>query len=105
MDDLISRQAAIEAICEHGTELERRNITVLAVANHKQVVIDLLETLPSVQPTLYGYKIEYLELIGMLLQKANLSPERLTEILLDVDRIVRIICDEYEKILRNAMEV
>ena len=50
MDDLISRQAAIDAICEHGTDLERKGITVLAVANHKQVTVDLLESLPSVQP-------------------------------------------------------
>lgn len=50
MDDLISRQQAIEAICEHGTDLERRGITVLAVANHKQATVDLLEQLPSAQP-------------------------------------------------------
>lgn len=50
MDDLISRQQAIDAICEHGTDLERRGITILAVANHKQATVDLLENLPSAQP-------------------------------------------------------
>jgi len=50
MDDLISRQQAIDAICEHGTDLERRGITVLAVVNHKQATVDLLENLPSAQP-------------------------------------------------------
>ena len=49
MDDLISRQAAIDAICEHGSDLERRGITVLSVANHKQVTVDLLENLPSAE--------------------------------------------------------
>ena len=48
--DTISRQMAIDAVCEHGTDLERRGITVLAVANHKQATVDLLENLPSVQP-------------------------------------------------------
>ena len=48
--DTISRQAAIDAICEHGTDLERRGITVLAVVNHKQATVDLLENLPSAQP-------------------------------------------------------
>lgn len=48
--DMISRREAIKAICEHGTDLERRGIMVLAVANHKQVTVDLLETLPSAQP-------------------------------------------------------
>lgn len=49
MDDLIGRQAAINAICEHGTDLERRGITVLSVANHKQATVDLLENLPSAE--------------------------------------------------------
>ena len=49
MNDTINRQAAINAICKHGTDLERRGITVLAVVNHKQATIDLLETLPSAQ--------------------------------------------------------
>lgn len=48
-DDTISRQAAINAICEHGTDLERRGITVLSVANHKQATVDLLENLPSAE--------------------------------------------------------
>jgi hypothetical protein len=49
-DDLISRRAAIDAICEHGTDLERRGITILAVANYKQASVDLLENLPSAEP-------------------------------------------------------
>ena len=48
-NDTISRQAAIDAICEHGTDLERRGITVLSVANHKQATVDLLENLPSAE--------------------------------------------------------
>ena len=47
--DCISRQAEIDTICEHGTDLERRGITVLAIAAHKQVTVDLLEKLPSAQ--------------------------------------------------------
>ena len=49
MNDLINRQAAIDAICKHGTDLERRGITVLSVANHKQATVDLLENLPSAE--------------------------------------------------------
>lgn len=49
MNDYIDRQAAIDAICKHGTELERRGITVLTVVNHKQVTVDLLENLPSAE--------------------------------------------------------
>lgn len=56
MTDYIDRQAAIDAICKHGTELERRGITVLAAVNHKQVTVDLLENLPSaeVEPVKHG---------------------------------------------------
>lgn len=48
-DDLISRQAAIDAICEHGTnaERDRHYVTTLAVA--KQRAVDILEALPSAQ--------------------------------------------------------
>lgn len=49
MSDPIDRQAAIDAICKHGTDLERRGITVLSVANHKQATVDLLENLPSAE--------------------------------------------------------
>lgn len=49
MSNLIDRQAAIKAICEHGTDLERIGITYIAVASHKQVTVDLLEQLPSTQ--------------------------------------------------------
>lgn len=56
MSDYIDRQAAIDAICEHGTNLERRGITVLSVANVKQIMVDLLENLPSaeVEPVKHG---------------------------------------------------
>lgn len=50
MADLIDRQAAIDAICKHGTALERGGILVLALVEHKQMTIDLLEDLPSAQP-------------------------------------------------------
>ena len=48
MSDLISRQAAIDAICKEGTRLERNG--TVAMCEIKQWCIDLLERLPSVQP-------------------------------------------------------
>lgn len=56
MSILIRRQDAIDAICEHGTELERRGITVIAVANYKQATVDLLESLPIAQPEIVRCK-------------------------------------------------
>lgn len=89
MDDLISRQAAIDLLLDKGM------ITASIY----------LERMPSVQQTLCGYNIEHLVAIAMILQKENLPPERVTEILSDVGRIVEITCNEFEESLRNAMEV
>lgn len=64
MSDLISRQAAIEAVCKHGAELDRRGITGLAVANYKQATVDLLEQLPSAEPERNRGQWEEIEVIS-----------------------------------------
>lgn len=48
--DLISRQAAIEAICEDGTQLERQGQYSMTMAERKQRDVDILDALPSVHP-------------------------------------------------------
>lgn len=66
-NDCIFRQAAIDAICKHGTELERRGITVLSIVNHKQTTVDLLESLPSAQPEITDAQaIEHLQDSGWM---------------------------------------
>ena len=98
--DLISRQAAIDAA-------DRADYTGLAVEDVKKVtdeVVKELKKLPSVQPTLYGYNIEHLELIAKVLQKEDLPPERVTEALTDIGRIVAIVKDEFEETLRRAVQ-
>ena len=50
MDDLISRQAAIKAICKDGTMLERQGKYTMTMAERKQKDADILDTLPSAQP-------------------------------------------------------
>lgn len=93
MNDLISRQAAIDMI-----RLYRED---------EIVDLDELESsiamMPSAQPTLYGYNIGYLELIAKILQKEDLSPERVADAL-DIGRIVAIVRDEFEETLREAVE-
>ena len=49
-DDLISRQAAIKAICEDGTWLERQGCTDISMAERKQRDVDILSDLPSAGP-------------------------------------------------------
>lgn len=48
MDDLISRAAAIKAICEDGTKLEREGRYILLMASRKQRDADILSALPTV---------------------------------------------------------
>lgn len=98
MDILISKQAAIDTLCDNCDHVE-------AVCPHypcKQYIA--IENLPSAQPTLYGYNIEHLELIARVLQKEDLPPERIVEVLTDIGRIVAIVRDEFEEALRKAVE-
>ena len=93
MGDYIDRQAAIDAFYKypniHWTTLD---------------VLAKIDALPSVQPTLYGYNVKHLELIARVLQKEDLPPERVTEALTDMGRIVAIVTDEFEETLRRAMQ-
>lgn len=100
MNDTIYRQAAIDAInqiCPIDTEYD---CTLLDRVDVRCVLTEL----PSAQPTLYGYNIEHLELIARVLQKEDLPPERIAEVLTDIGRIVAIVKDEFEETLRKAAE-
>lgn len=50
INDCISRQAAINAICEDGTRLERNGRYRMTMVERKQRDVDILENLPSAQP-------------------------------------------------------
>ena len=49
LNDTISRQAAIKAICEDGTWLESQGCTEISMAERKQRDADILSDLPSVE--------------------------------------------------------
>lgn len=96
-DDLISRQWLMECVNEGWIKFDTEK--------DKNRFIHLVrDVAPSAQPTLYGYNIEHLELIARVLQKENLSPERVVEALTDIGRIVAIVSDEFEETLRKAVE-
>ena len=48
--DVISRQGAIDAICEDGTMFERQGQYSMTMAERKQRDADILDALPSAQP-------------------------------------------------------
>lgn len=93
--DTISRQAVIEINRSYHGQMPNE-------VNHR--IWKEINELPSAQPTLYGYNIEHLELIARVLQKEDLPPERVVEVLTDVGRIVAIVKDEFEEALRKAVE-
>lgn len=102
--DLINRQAAINALICKMRPHNNGDGTMTICAMSEGFVRETLNELPSAQPTLYGYNIEHLALIARLLQKENLPPERIVEVLTDIGKIVAIVRDEYEEILRKAVE-
>ena len=54
MNDLISRQAAIEAFLTELTKRERKNLLhTWSTVEVKYFVVDMLEKLPSAQPELH----------------------------------------------------
>ena len=119
-DDTIYRQAAIDALWkalheyEDKTEKqfqESEDLDVgdwiehrIFVQNMNDIDRQTILNLPSAQPTLYGYDIKHLMLIAEVLRKENLPPERVTEALMDIGRIVSIVRDEFEETLRKAVE-
>ena len=100
MEDLIERARAIEIIHEL-----QDSQTIDQTADNAYDLVDwAISEIPSAQPTLYGYPVEHLALIARVLQKENFPPERISEILFDVGRIVEMVRDEFEETLRKAVE-
>ena len=96
MHDSIDRQAAIDAHCELCEDK--------GLCGDICPDVEVFRLIPSAQPTLDGYNIEHLVLIAKLLEKENLPPERVSEALMDIGRIVSIVRDEFEESLREAMK-
>lgn len=68
-----------------------------------QILDERIKPLTYAPSTLHGYNIEHLELIARVLQKENLSPERVAEALTDIGRIVDIVRCEFEEALRKVV--
>ena len=96
--DTVSRAAAIDALDEIESEVAD------GYGYQYEKWRKYFCRLPSAQPTLDGYNIEHLVLIAKLLEKENLSPERVLEALTDIGRVVAIVLEEFEETLRKAVE-
>lgn len=59
---------------------------------------------PTVEPTLYGYKIEHLALIARVMEKDGVTPEIAVQIFTDVQTIALKVLDEINGIIERTFE-
>ena len=100
MSDTIYRQAAIDTLADMHCKSDEDGY-VWIIRSDAWARIDAL---PSAQPTLNGYDINHLMLIAELLKKENLPPERVSDALYDISRVVDIAVEEFKETLRKSVE-
>ena len=69
-----------------------------------ETAIEIINKQPTVEPTLYGYKIEHLALIARVMQKEGVTPERAVQIFKDVQTIALKVIDEINGIIERTFE-
>lgn len=97
MSDLISRAAAIDAlkaIPDHNDGM------VFEALSHALRDIELL---PSVQPTLYGYKIEHLAYIARVMEKEGVTADYAVRTFDDMSRAIKMIIEEAQQKVEEAL--
>ena len=74
--------------------------------NRWQMVLieKVIDDQPTVEPTLYGYKIEHLALIARVMEKDGVTPETAVEIFKDVQTIALKVIDEICGAVERAFE-
>ena len=102
MNDLISRQMAMDTMMKLQAEDDEAYGCHIAECFDGERARKALEGLPALMPTLYGYNINNLEVIARVLQKEGLPPERVVEVVTDINRIVTMVKAEMEEPLRKA---
>ncbi len=106
MSDLIDRQAAIDALGERPMVWTDNDSYSLGQRNQYDSDRLAIETVPSAEPELYGYKIEHLALIARVMQKEGVTPEKAVQTFVDMKRIIEMLIEEIQKkVERAVMEV
>lgn len=97
MSDLIDRQALIDAMAE----LQGRASTKAELKGISKIW-KRIKQLPSAQPTLYGYNIEHLAYIAMVMKKEGVTAEYAVQTFDDMGRAIKMIMNEArEKMIMN----
>lgn len=93
MNNLISRQAAVDALIEwYGCK-----------PNDLEAFEEIINRKPSVEPTLYGYKIEHLAYIARVMQKEGITAEQAVNAFDDLGMAVRLIIEEAQQKIEEVI--
>lgn len=103
MSDLISRQALTNALTNWQMEYAEKDKDVERFET-LGAVIELVEQLPTIEPTLYGYNVELLAMIAAVMAKKGVTPEKAVDAFKDIVAIVQMIMDEQKEIIKKAVE-
>lgn len=95
-DDLISRQAAIKLLEDWADGYSYLEVPVSSIEPK-------LNELPSVKPTLYGYKIEHLAYIATVMQKEGVTAEYAVRTFDDMERVLKMLISEVQEKIEEAL--
>ena len=100
-EDLISRKAAIDAL--NGVIADY--IPTL-YGRYEALPLEMataIKRLPTVEPTLYGYKIEHLAYIARVMQKESVTAEYAVRTFGDISRASRMIIEELQEKVEKSL--
>ena len=104
--DTIYRQDAIDAFKkELTTGKSKGNYVTICSAISYEGAKQILESLPSAQSTLYGYKIEHLAYIARVMEKEGVTADYAVRTFDDMSRALRMIIEEaQERVMETLNE-
>lgn len=107
MSDLISRQAAIDALEEQLDYLQMLNKDENPKAESKWYGVNwarnTIADLPSAEPTLYGYNIDLLAYIARVMEKEGVTAEYAARTFDDMSRVIKMIIEEAQQKVEEAL--
>lgn len=98
--DCVARRAAIDRIESHirtGDELYPLTDADKILNHAFEIAASCVYNLPSVQQTLFGYKIEHLAYIARVMEKEGVTAEYAVRTFDDMSRAVRMIIEEAQQ--------
>lgn len=104
LDDVLD---AIES-CEHYPLFDTKKMSI-GIVDFVGLVIkyldikEAIEQLPSAEQTLYGYKIEHLAYIAKVMEKEGVSAEYAVRTFDDMSRTMRMIIEEAQRKVEEAL--